>query len=73
MLLVLNVVYSDRIAAQVAKDLCKSRAWACWWLKRCHKDDIEGLKDKTKSGRHPKITKQVEYKIKAILKESSQG
>ncbi len=73
MLLVLNVVYSDRIAAQVAKDLYRSRAWACWWLKRYYDEGIEGLKDKPKGGRHSKITKQVEDKIKAILKESNQG
>ncbi len=73
-MIVLNVVYSDRrIAAQVAKDLHRSRGWACWWLKRYYDEGIEGLKDRPKSGRHPKIAKQVEYKIKAILKESNHG
>ncbi len=73
MLLILNVVYNDRIAVQVAKDLHRSMAWACWWLKRYHKEGIEGLKNRAKSGRYPKITKQVEYSIMTILNESNQG
>ncbi len=32
---------------------------------------MDGLKDKPKGGRHPKISRQVEYRIKAILKESN--
>jgi hypothetical protein len=68
--LVLNVIYSDKITAQVAKDLLRSRAWACWcWLKRYYDEGTEGLKDRSKGGRYPtKITKQAEYKIKVILK-----
>ncbi len=31
------------------------------------------LKDRPKGDRHPKISRQVEYRIKAILKESNQG
>ena len=51
MLPVLNVVYHGRIAAQVAKDLHRSRSWACQWLKRYDRQGLDGLKDIPKSGR----------------------
>src|SRR3954453_3604458 len=71
-LLVLNVVYQGKIsAAQVARDLHRSKAWACEWLKRYSKEDIEGLKDRTKSGRPPKLSKETSYQIKQELKQSN--
>jgi putative transposase len=73
MLLVLNVIYQGKISAQVARDLHRSRTWACEWLKRYSKEGIEGLKDRTKSGRPPKLSKEVVYQIKQELKESKQG
>ena len=51
----------------------KSRAWACEWLKRYSKEGIEGLKDRTKSGRPPKLSKETSYQIKQELKQSNQG
>jgi transposase len=54
MLLVLNVVYDKHIpAAQVARDLHRSRTWASDWLKRYREESIEGLKNRSKSGRPP--------------------
>ena len=74
MLLVLNVVYQGKIsAAQVARDLHRSKAWACEWLKRYNNEGIEGLKDRTKSGRPPKLSKETSYHIKQELKQSNQG
>jgi putative transposase len=73
MLLVLNVVYQGKIAAHVATDLHRSRTWACEWLKRYSKEGIEGLKDRTKSGRPPKLSKETSYQIKQELKQSNQG
>jgi putative transposase len=71
-LLVLNVVYQGKIsAAQVARDLHRSKAWACEWLKRYSKEGIEGLKDRTKSGRPPKLSKETSYQIKQELKQSN--
>ena len=52
-LLVLNVVYSGKISAQVAKDLRRSKSWACEWLKRYDKEGIEGLKTRPKSSGRP--------------------
>ncbi|MER5175127.1 MAG: helix-turn-helix domain-containing protein [Candidatus Nitrosocosmicus sp.] len=45
MLLVFNVVYHGMIAAKVARDLHRSKAWACEWLKRYYKEGIDGLID----------------------------
>jgi len=73
MLLVLNVVYYGKVAAQVAREIHRSRSWACQWLKRYDEQDIDGLKDIPKSGRRPELPVEIEYKIKTILKESNQG
>ena len=73
MLLVLNVVYYGKVAAQVAREIHRSRSWACHWLKRYDEQDIDGLKDIPKSGRRPELPVEIDYKIKTILKESNQG
>ncbi len=61
MMLVLNVVYYNKIAAHVAKDIHKSKGWTSQWLKRYREEGISGLKDRPKGGRgrHPKISGQV--------------
>ena len=73
MLLVLNVVYHGRIAAHVAKDLHRSRSWACQWLKRYNIQGLDGLKDIPKSGRPTELPEEIEYEIKTILTDSNQG
>ena len=73
MLLVLNVAYHGVVAAHVARDLHRCKAWASNWLKRYDEEGIGGLKDRPKSGRHSQISKQTEHKIKTMLKESNQG
>ena len=56
MLLILNVIYRGKTyAAQVSRDLHRSKAWACEWLKRYDKEGINGLKTRPKSGTdHPR-------------------
>jgi putative transposase len=74
MLLVLDVVYHGRIAAHVAKDLHRSRSWACQWLKRYDRQGLDGLKDRPKGGRPIESSEEgVEYEIKTTLKKSTQG
>ncbi|MER5175531.1 MAG: helix-turn-helix domain-containing protein [Candidatus Nitrosocosmicus sp.] len=73
MLLVLNVVYQGKISAQVARDLHRSKAWACEWLKRYSKEGIEGLKTRPKSGRPSELSEEITCQIKKELKESSYG
>ncbi len=75
MLLVLNVVYYGKIAVHVAREIHnKSKDRASQWLKRYREEEgLEGLQDKIRGGRHPKVSRQVEYRIKTILKESNTG
>ena len=73
MLLVLNVVYHNRVAAQVSNDLNRNRTWACVWLKRYDKEGIGGLKDKPKSGRPSELSKDTSYQIKQELKQNNHG
>ena len=73
MLLVLNVVYNNIIPAHATKDLHRSRAWASDWLKRYDKEGIEGLRDRTKSGRPTEIPEDIVYQIKKELSSSKQG
>src|SRR6478752_8562201 len=73
MIIVLNVVYQRMVAAHVARYLHMCKAWASNWLKRYDKEGIEGLKDRTKSGRPSEISEETSYQIKKELKESKQG
>jgi putative transposase len=73
MLLVLNVTYDKQIPAQVARDLHRSRTWASDWLKRYREEGIEGLKNRSKSGRPPEIPQEIAYKINSQLSSSKQG
>ena len=74
MLLILNLVYDKHIpAAQVARDLHRSRTWASDWLKRYREEGIEGLRDKSKSGRPPDISSEVIYEIKNELVSRKEG
>jgi putative transposase len=73
MLLVLNVIYYGMIAAHVATDLHRNRAWACVWLKRYNEEGLEGLKNKPKTGRPSELSEEITYQIKKELKESNQG
>jgi putative transposase len=73
MLLVIKVEHDDVIPAYAADELHRSRPWALYWLKRYREEGIEGLKDRTKSGRPPDIPKETIYKIKNELASSKQG
>jgi putative transposase len=74
MLLVLNVVYDKQIPAQIAKEHHRSRTWASDWLKRYRREeDIKGLKNRPKSGRHPDIPEEKVHEIKNELVSSKQG
>ena len=74
MLLVLNVVYQGKVAAaQVARDLHRSKSWAFDWLKRYDKEDIDELKTRPKSGRPTEISEEIGYQIRKELSNSKQG
>src|SRR6476646_11316929 len=71
MLLVFNVVYQSMVAAHVARDLHRCKAWASNWLKRYDKEGLEGLRNRTKSGRPSEISEETSYQIKKELRENS--
>ncbi len=73
MLLVLKVVYQGKISAHVATDLHRNRVWACIWLKRYEKEGLEGLKNKSRSGRPSELSEEDIYSLKTTLKESNKG
>ena len=73
LLLVLKVKGDEMIPARIAKELHRSRTWASDWLTRYKKEGVQGLKDRPKSGRPPKLTPEIAVKIKKKLKESKQG
>ncbi len=73
MLLVLNVLYQGKIsAAHVAKYFHRNRTWACVWLKRYEKEDLEGLKNNPRTGRiSSELAEEDICSIKTTLKESN--
>ena len=73
MMLVLNVLYNDIIPAQAARELHRSRAWASDWLKRYDEEGIEGLQDRTKSGRPIGMSEETSISIKKELSNSKEG
>ena len=51
----------------------RSNPWASDWLKTYDKEGIEGLKDRTKSGRLPEMSKEISFSIKKEPSNSKQG
>jgi transposase len=74
LLLILRVKGDDGIiAARAAEELHRSRTWASEWLARYDSYGIiDGLKDKPKTGRPPKLSEEIALKIRKVLIESKQ-
>src|SRR3569623_1369568 len=73
LLLVIRVREDRQIPFRVAEEMHRSNPWASDWLKRYAEEGLEGLKDRTKSGRPPKLPKETSYQIKKELQENNQG
>lgn len=73
LLLVLRVRGDGVVAAQAARDVHRTRAWASKWLKRLHAHGVDGLKDRPRGGRPPKIGLSLQFRIRRRLEEGSQG
>jgi putative transposase len=73
LLLVIKVREDKQIPFRVVKEMYRSNPWASDWLKRYDKKGLEGLKDRTKSGRPTEIPEEISYQIKKELQESKQG
>lgn len=73
-LLIRRIVDDKQHIEDVAKELHRCRAWAYKWYKRYNDDGgLDGLKDKSRSGRPPDVPKEVMIKIQKELVESNTG
>ena len=61
------------IPARVAKELHRSRFWTSFWLRRYREGGVEGLNDKPREGRPPKLSKEVQMEIKKEISSRGQG
>jgi len=73
LLLVLKVEGDKMIPARVAKELHRSRTWTSAWLARYHKEGIDGLENRSKSGRPSKLPREVAIRIRKKMKQRKQG
>jgi putative transposase len=72
LLLILRVEGDGIIPARVAKELHRSRPWTSFWLER-YQEEVDGLRDKPRSGRPPKISEKIQLEIKRELSSRKQG
>ncbi|MDQ6723639.1 MAG: helix-turn-helix domain-containing protein [Thermoproteota archaeon] len=63
LLLIIRERKDGQIPYRVVKEMYRSNPWASDWLKRYDKEGIEGLKDRTKSGRQPELSEEISYQI----------
>jgi len=73
LLLIIKVREDKQIPFRVVKEIHRSNPWASGWLKRYDKEGLEGLRNRTKSGRPSEISEEINYQIKKELKESNKG
>ena len=64
LLLIIKVREDKQIPFRVVKELHRSNPWASDWLKRYDKEGLEGLKDRTKTGRPPELSEEIVSKLK---------
>jgi putative transposase len=72
-LLVRRIVEDKKHIEDVAKELHRCRAWAYKWYKRYNENELDGLKDKERSGRPPDVPKEIMVKIQKELEDSNGG
>ncbi len=73
LLLIIKVREDGQIPFHLVKEMRRSNPWASDWLKRYDEESLEGLKDRTKSGRPLELSEETSYQIKQELKESNKG
>jgi transposase len=71
--LVRRIVEDKQHIVNVAKELHRCRSWAYKWYKRYNDHGLQGLKDRTRSGRPPDVPKDTMIKIRRELADSKTG
>ncbi len=73
LLLIIRVREDGQVPFRVVKEIHRSNPWASDWLKRYDEEGMDGLKDRTKSGRPSDMPEEIVYQIKKELYNSKQG
>ena len=71
--LVRRIVEDKQHIVNVAKELHRCRAGDYKWYKRYNDHGLQGLKDRTRSGRPPDVPKDIMIKIRQELADSKTG
>ena len=72
-LLVRRIISDKQHIESVSQELHKSRAWAYKWYKRYKDEELDGLKDKPRSGRPPMVDSDLMIKIRKELEDNNTG
>jgi putative transposase len=73
LLLIIRVSFDKQHIKAVASELHRSRAWAYKWYKRYNDEGLEGLRDKSRSGRPPFMDEDEIMKIRTELSTNKTG
>ena len=71
--LIKQVLLDNHIASHVAKSLGRVRSWAYKWLDRFKEYGIDGMYDKPRTGRPPKISKEKLVTIESLIAKNPSG
>ncbi len=71
--LVMRVEGDSMLPAHVAKEMRRSKPWASYWLERFSEEGVDGLRDKPREGRPPKISEEVQMEIKREISSRREG
>lgn len=66
-ILLIMLLKDGKIPAHAAKELHRAKSWAYTWRDRYDAEGIEGLRDKPRSGRPPRISQKVQVSIRKQL------
>ncbi len=73
MLLVLKVKHDGVGQNQAARELHAQSSWAVTWIRRFEEEGIEGLRTRERSGRPPKVEREVMARIGRKVAENESG
>ena len=72
-LLVLRVKVDDTRPAHAVRELHRTRPWATKWLRRFEAEGLDGLRNRKRSGRPPKIAARILVRMRRKLTKRPEG